>query len=57
MLAKIWKNVCIAILVVSCLFNIVAKLVNKISINDEMLSSAQYMYEQYKYEQENNVIK
>ncbi len=56
MLAKIWKKICIAILIIACLFNIVSKLVNKISFNTEILSSAQYMYEQYKYEIEENVI-
>ena len=59
MLAKIWKKVCLAILIIACLFNIMFKLVNKakISLNDELVSSAQYMYEEYKYEQEENVIK
>jgi len=57
MLAKVWKKVCIAILVIACLFNIVSKLVNRISFNKEILSSAQYMYDEYKYETEENVIK
>ena len=43
MLAKIWKKVCIAILIVACLFNIISKLVNRISFNTEILSSAQYV--------------
>lgn len=57
MLAKIWKKVCLAILIIACLFNVVFKLVNKVSLNNELVSSAQYMYEEYKYEQEENVIK
>lgn len=57
MLAKIWKKVCIAVLVFACLFNIVSKLVHKVSFNKEILSSAQYMYNEYKYEKEKNVIK
>ena len=57
MLAKIWKKVCIAILVFACLFNIVSKLVHKVSFNTELLSSARYMYNQYKYDKEENVIK
>lgn len=57
MLAKIWKKVCIAILIVACLFNITSKLVNRISFSKEILSSAQYMYDEYKYEKEENVIK
>ena len=57
MLAKIWKKVCLAILIIACLFNIVSKLVNKISLNKELESSAQYMYDEYKFEKEENVIK
>ena len=57
MLAKVWKNVCIAILVFACLFNVVSKLVHKVSFNTEILSSARYMYNEYKYEKEENVIK
>ena len=56
MLSKIWKKICIAILIIACLFNIISKLVNKISFNKEVLSSAQYMYDEYKYEKEENVI-
>ncbi len=57
MLAKNWKKICIAILIIACLFNIVSKLVNRISFNKEILSSAQYMYDEYKYEQNENIIK
>ncbi len=57
MLAKIWKKVCIAILIFACLFNIVSKLVHKVSFNKEVLSSAEYMYKEYKYQNEKNVIK
>ena len=57
MLAKIWKKLLLAVLVIACLFNIVSKLVNKVSLNKELVSSAQYMYDEYKYEKEENVIK
>ena len=58
MLSKIWKKVCILILIVACLFNIVLKLVNRISFNKEALTSAQYMLKQYEYEKDKeNVIK
>lgn len=57
MLAKMWKKICIAILIIACLFNIVSKLVNRLSFNKEILSSAQYMYNEYKYETEENIIK
>lgn len=56
MLAKVWKKICLIILVLACLFNIVSKLVNRISFNKEILSSAQYLYDQYEYETEENVI-
>ena len=56
MLAKVWKKVCLIILVIACLFNIISKLVNRISFNKEILSSAQYLYDQYEYETEENVI-
>ena len=58
MLAKVWKKVCILILIVACLFNIVIKLVDRVSFNKEVLDSARYMAEQYKYEKdEENIIK
>ena len=58
MLSKIWKKVCILILIVACLFNIVLKLVNRISFNKEALTSAQYMVKQNEYEKDKeNVIK
>ncbi len=56
MLAKIWKKVCVGVLIFACLFNIVSKLVHRVSFNKEVLTSAQYMYNQYKYEKEENVI-
>ena len=58
MLSKIWKKVCILILIIACLFNIVLKLVNRVSFNKEALTSARYMLEQYQYEKDSeNVIK
>ncbi len=56
MLAKIWKKLCIAILIFACLFNIISKLVNRVSLNKEIVSSAQYMYDEYQYEKEKNVL-
>ena len=34
MLAKIWKRIALIILIIACLWNIVFKLVNKISFDD-----------------------
>ena len=58
MLAKIWKKICVFILILLCLFNIVLKLVGRISFNKEALNSAQYMKEQYEYKKDSeNVLK
>lgn len=58
MLAKIWKKLCIFILIVACLFNIISKLIGRVSFNKEAVESAKFMVEQYKYEKDNeNVIK
>mgnify|MGYP000038905459 FL=1 len=45
MVAKIWKKLLFAILIVACLFNIVNKLVHKASLEQELESSAQYIQE------------
>lgn len=46
MLAKYWKKIGMLILIIACVFNIMGKLVNKLSLNKEMLYSAEYMYKQ-----------
>jgi len=46
MLAKIWKKLLMFILIVACLFNVIIKLVNNLSLEAELLSSAQYIQEQ-----------
>ena len=46
MIAKYWKKIGMLILIIACVFNIMSKLVNKLSINKEMLYSAQYMSEE-----------
>ena len=43
MLAKLWKKIGLLILIVACVFNIMNKLVHKLSINKEMIYSAEYM--------------
>ena len=50
MLAKYWKKIGLFILIVACLVNITFKLINKVSLNDELSASVQYMYNEYKYE-------
>ena len=48
MLAKYWKRIGMVILIVACVFNVMGKLVNKLSLNKEMLYSAQYMQQEEK---------
>ena len=45
MIAKIWKKVLFAILIIYNFFNIVNKLVHKASLEQEMQSSAEYIQE------------
>ncbi len=54
MLAKYWKKIGMLILIIACVFNIMNKLVHKLSLNSEMLSSAQYIYDQQQNETTNN---
>ena len=49
MLARNWKKICIFILIVACLFNVVIKLVRRVSFNKEILSSARYTAIQHQY--------
>ncbi len=42
MLAKYWKKIGLLILIIACVFNVMSKLVNKVSLNKEMISSAIY---------------
>ena len=44
MLAKYWKKIGMLILIIACVFNIMSKLVGKLSLNDELLSSARYIF-------------
>ena len=53
MLAKIWKKLLMFILIIACLFNVITKLVKNMSLETELLSSAQYIQDQ----QNNDVIK
>lgn len=53
MLAKYWKKIGMLILIIACVFNIMSKLIHKLSLNSEMLSSAQYVYDQQQKEENN----
>ena len=54
MLKKYWKNIGMLILIIACVFNIMSKLVHKLSLNKEMIQSAQYIFSQQ--ENENKTI-
>ena len=43
MIAKIWQKLGLVILIIACLFNIVSKIVKKVSFEDEIVSSADYV--------------
>ena len=44
MLKKYWKKIGMLILIIACVFNVMNKLVHKLSLNKEMLQSAQYVF-------------
>lgn len=53
MLAKYWKKIAALILIIACVFNVMGKLVHKLSLNKEMLYSAQYMFDKHIEEEKN----
>ena len=48
MIAKYWKKIGLIILIIACLFNIVSKLVKKLSLEDQLIQTAQYVLNQEK---------
>jgi hypothetical protein len=48
MLKKYWKKIGMLILIIACVFNVMNKLVHKLSLNKEMVESAQYIFSQEK---------
>lgn len=48
MLKKYWKKIGMLILIIVCVFNIMNKLVHKMSLNKEILQSAQYVFSEQK---------
>ena len=51
MIAKIWQKLGIFILIVACLFNIMVKIVTKISLQEELSSAAATFREEKKQEE------
>lgn len=56
MLKRNWKRIGMIILIVACIFNVMGKLIHKLSLNKEMLYSAQYMQEEQQNEQNQKYI-
>lgn len=54
MLAKYWKKIGLLILIIACIFNVMGKLINKVSLNKEMISSAIYVMQNEKNETTEN---
>lgn len=50
MLKKYWKKIGMLILIIACVFNIMNKLVHKMSLNKEIIQSAQYVFDENKNE-------
>ena len=50
MLKRYWKKIGMLILIIACVFNVMNKLVHKLSLNKEMLQSAQYVFDEQKNE-------
>jgi len=53
MLARYWKKIGLFILIVACVFNVMTKFVNKLSLKDELKASATYVNQ----EQDENLDK
>ena len=43
MLAKYWKKIGLFILIIACIFNVMTKFVNKMSLKSELEASATYV--------------
>jgi hypothetical protein len=53
-MAKIWKKLLLAILIIACLFNVVSKIVRRYSLKEEVQSSIEYI-EEHKQDTENTI--
>jgi len=58
MLPRIWKKVLLAICIIACLFNIVSKLVNRSSLEENLKSvnDGNVIWDVFKIESEKNTI-
>ena len=53
MLAMFWKKIGLFILLVACIFNIMNKFINKLSLKDELEASATYVNQTNKEDDKN----
>lgn len=53
MLAKYWKKIGFLILIIACIFNIMNKLIDKLSLKDELEASATYVNQKNQEEDKN----
>ena len=53
MLARFWKKIGLFILIVACIFNIMNKFINKLSLKDELEASATYVNQANKEDDKN----
>ncbi len=53
MLAKYWKKIGLLILLIACIFNIMNKLIDKLSLKDELEASATYVNQKTQEEDKN----
>ena len=53
MLARYWKKIGLFILIVACVFNVMNKFVNKLSLENELEASATYVNQQNQEEDKN----
>ena len=57
MLAKYWKKFFLLILIIAGIFNVMNKLIHKMSLNAELESSATYVNQQQVEEQDKKIDK
>lgn len=56
MIAKIWTKLGLVILIIACLFNIMIKIITKISLQDQINESASYIRTMELQKEETNDI-
>ena len=50
-MAKIWKKILLAVLIIACLFDVTSKIVKRYSLKEELESSATYLEQRKNNEQ------